>query len=372
MTIQSLIGVDVPIIQAPMAAANDSAMVIAACRAGAVGSLPCALLTAEQAEREIAIIRKATDRPFNVNFFCHDPPVADNDADKKWLETLAPYYREAGLDSSSLPQAPSRAPFDETFCQLVEQCKPAIVSFHFGLPEAQLVERVKAIGCLVISSATTGAEARWLAAHGCDAIIAQGVEAGGHRGIFLTDDPVGDVQRQPGLVALLSEITDCVDLPVIATGGIASGRGIAAALTLGAEMVQIGTSLLFTREALITRLHTKALQESRADDTALTNIFSGRPARGIINRVMQDLKPLCDAAPPFPTAGTALLPLKKTAEADGRADFSSLWAGQGVATAARFAKALADESSDENTRPGTGDLIRELHKKAQQHLSSAT
>jgi len=279
------------------------------------------MLTVEQAEKEVATIREATDKPFNINFFCHKPPTADSAANEKWLETLSPYYREAGLDRSSIPEAAARSPFDESFCQLVEQCKPAIVSFHFGLPEAPLLERVRAAGCLVISSATTGAEAEWLAAQGCDAIIAQGVEAGGHRGIFLTDDPCQDVQRQPGLVALLAEISDSVDLPVIAAGGIADGRGIAAALTLGAEMVQVGTSFLFTRESLISHLHAEELNRARASDTALTNIFSGRPARGIVNRIMQDLDPLCISAPAFPTAGTALLPLKKLAEADGRADF---------------------------------------------------
>ena len=368
-TLMSRIGAEVPIIQAPMASAQDSAMVIAACRAGAVGSLPCAMLTVEQAEKEVATIREATDKPFNINFFCHKSPAVNTAADEKWLKTLTPYYREAGLDSSSLPEAAARSPFDESFCQLVEQCKPAVVSFHFGLPDVHLLERVKAAGCLIISSATTGAEAQWLAARGCDAIIAQGVEAGGHRGIFLTDDPCRDVEKQPGLVALLAEIKDCVDIPVIAAGGIASGSAIAAALTMGAEMVQIGTSFLFTHEALISPLHSEALNQASASDTALTNIFSGRPARGIVNRVMQDLNPLCPTAPAFPTAGTALLPLKKAAEAQGRSDFSSLWAGQGVATAARVAKESLSGAQEGNRKPGTEELIGKLHTSAKGYLN---
>lgn len=220
----------------------------------------------------------------------------------------------------------NRAPFDETMCEIVEDLKPPVVSFHFGLPAEALVIRVKNAGCVVLSTATTVAEARWLEDRGCNAIIAQGYEAGGHRGMFLTED----LASQVGTMALVPLVVDAVKVPVIAAGGVSDGRGVAAALVLGASGVQVGTAYLFTPESLITDLHRAALKDARDRPTALTNVFTGRPARGLVNRIMREVGPMSDLAPAFPTAGGALAPLKAKAEAARSSDFSSLWSGQAV------------------------------------------
>ena len=198
-------------------------MVIAVCEAGGLGSLPCAMLDSAKVHAEIGIIRQRTDKPLNVNFFCHTPAPPDAAREVAWKERLAEYYAELGLDPSVSTTAASRAPFDEAMCGVVEKYKPEVVSFHFGLPKPELLNRVKACGSVVLSSATTVEEAEWLETHGCDAIIAQGYEAGGHRGMFLTDD----IATQPGTFALVPQVVDAVKVPVIAAGGIADGRGIA-------------------------------------------------------------------------------------------------------------------------------------------------
>jgi len=346
-----LLGIDLPIIQAPMAGANGSAMAIAVSEAGGLGSLPCAMLDPAKVRAEIGIIRQRTAKPINVNFFCHTPPAPDPQREAAWRVRLGAYYMELGLDPDAAAPAVNRAPFDETTCGIVEDLEPEVVSFHFGLPTRTLLDRVKAAGCLVIGSATTADEARWLAANGCDAIIAQGSEAGGHRGMFLADD----IAAQAGTFALVPQVVDAVAVPVIAAGGIADGRGIAAALALGASGVQVGTGYLLTPEATVTDLHRAALRAARDDRTALTNIFTGRPARGLINRAMRELGPISALAPAFPTAGGALAPLKARAEAAGRSDFSSLWSGQ--------AAALAREMS-------AGELTRKLAQDALQRLAA--
>ena len=340
-----LVGIELPIVQAPMAGATGSAMAIAASEAGGLGSLPCAMLDAAKIRAEIGIIRQQTAKPLNVNFFCHEPAALDAERAAAWKKRLAPYYQEFGLDESAAAPAVNRAPFDAAMCGIVEECKPEVVSFHFGLPAAALLRRVKTTGAVVLSSATTVAEARWLEDNGCDAVIAQGCEAGGHRGMFMTDD----IATQAGTFALLPQVVDAVKLPVIAAGGIADGRGMAAAFALGAAGVQIGTAYLFTPESLISELHRAALRDARDDGTALTNLFSGRPARGLMNRVMREVGPMSDAAPAFPTAGGALAPLKAKAEAAGSSDFSSLWSGQ--------AASLGRET-------GAGDLTRQLAEDA--------
>ena len=323
-TLLDLLGVDLPIIQAPMAGANGAEMAAAVSEAGGLGSLPCAMLDSSAAKNAMGAIRQRTQKPFGVNFLCHTPPPPDAARDVAWRERLAKYYAELGVEFAQEAAGGGRAPFDDAMCAVVEEYKPAVVSFHFGLPTAALLERVKASGSVVLSSATTVAEARWLAAHGCDAIIAQGYEAGGHRGMFLTDK----LDTQLGTFALVPLIVDAVDVPVIAAGGIADGRGIAAAFALGAAGVQVGTAYLYTPEAVISDLHREALGDAEARTTALTNLFSGRPARGLVNRLMQEVGPISDDAPAFPNAGAALAPLKAKAEAAGAADFSSLWAGQ--------------------------------------------
>lgn len=344
-----LFRIELPIVQAPMAGANGSGLAMAVSEAGGLGSLPCAMIDAAKVRAEIGVIRQRTGKPINVNFFCHEPPGPDARRDAAWKARLMAYYVEEGLDAEASAPAANRAPFDEAMCQVVEDLKPEVVSFHFGLPAPALLERVKGAGCRVISSATTAEEARWLQARGCDAIIAQGYEAGGHRGMFLGSD----IATQAGTLALVPQVVDAVEVPVIAAGGIADGRGVAAAFALGAAGVQVGTAYLFTPEATISDLHRAALHGARDDKTALTNLFSGRPARGLVNRVMREVGPISELAPAFPTAGGALAPLKAKAEAAGRSDFSSLWSGQ--------AAALAREK-------GAGELTRALAHDALQRL----
>ncbi|EWY37213.1 2-nitropropane dioxygenase [Skermanella stibiiresistens SB22] len=344
-----LLGIDLPIVQGPMAGATTPEMVIAVSEAGGLGSLPCAMLTPKQAREVLDQIRQATSRPINVNFFCHEPPSPDAARSMAWRSRLAPYYVEHGVDPEAPIPVSNRAPFDGEFCSLIEEYSPEVVSFHFGLPADALLSRVKATGAKVIASATTVAEALWLEARGCDAIIAMGMEAGGHRGSFLSNDLIGDMARQVGTFALVPQVVDAVRVPVIAAGAIADARGIVAALSLGASAVQIGTAYLFTPEAKITPVHREALKTASADDTVITNVFTGRPARGIVNRLIREVGPLSDLAPAFPLAGGALVPLRAATEPTGSSDFTNLWAGQGAP--------LAREMS-------AGDLTRHLAKEA--------
>ncbi|MGJ7491755.1 NAD(P)H-dependent flavin oxidoreductase [Variovorax sp. ZT4R33] len=324
MTIQKLLGISLPIIQAPMAGVQGSAMVVAVSNAGGLGSLPCAMLTLEALRSELDAITAQTTQPYNLNFFCHTPPVADPAREARWREALAPFYAEFGIDPAGVPTGGGRAPFTEAAADLLEAYKPPVLSFHFGLPPAPLLARVKAWGAKVLASATTVEEARWLAANGVDAVIAQGLEAGGHRGIFLGDD----LSTQLGTMALLPQVVRAVDVPVIAAGAIVDAQGVAAALTLGAAGVQVGTSYMLCDEALTTPLHRAALKSTRAEHTVLTNLITGRPARGIRNRLIDALGPLSEVAPAFPLATAALAPLKAAAEKLGRDDFSTLWSGQ--------------------------------------------
>ncbi|RAU40263.1 MULTISPECIES: nitronate monooxygenase [unclassified Pseudomonas] len=321
-----LLGIEVPILLAPMAGAAGSELAIAVGRAGGLPSLPCAMLSHEQIIEEVALIRAGTRAPLNLNFFSHPNPAPNAAADEAWKQLLKPYYQELGADFEAPTPRSNRAPFDEASCALVENLKPQVVSFHFGLPAAPLVERVKATGAVILSSATNVEEAIWLEQHGCDAIIAMGYEAGGHRGMFLSDQ----LHTQIGTLALVPQVVDAVSVPVIAAGGIADSRGIAAAFMLGAAAVQLGTAYLFTPQARISPLHRTALASATDSQTALTNLFTGRPARGIVNRIMREIGPMNPSAPAFPTAGGALMPLRSQAEAKGDEGFMNLWAGQAV------------------------------------------
>lgn len=326
--ILDLFGIALPIIQAPMAGATSPEMVIAASNAGGLGSLPSALYAEDQLRAALDAVRAGTSRPINVNFFTHQNPLDDAARQAAWRQALRPYYVEAGLDPDQPIPAAGRAPFNDAFAKVVEDYRPEVVSFHFGLPSPDLLERVRRTGAKVISSATTVAEALWLEARGVDAVIAMGFDAGGHRGNFLTSRSMpGDMSVQVGTFSLIPRIVDAVSVPVIAAGGIADRRGVLAAFALGAEAAQVGTAYLLTPEAAISDVYRQALA-SAEEATAVTNLFTGRPARGIVNRLMAEIGPLSDAAPPFPTAGAAVLPLRKAAEAAGRGDFSSLWAGQ--------------------------------------------
>ena len=307
-----------------MAGVQTSALAVAVSNAGGLGSLPCAMLTPASLRAELRAITAQTTRPYNVNFFCHTPPVPDAQQDADWRAALAPYYEAFGLDVGAIPAGPGRAPFSAEVADVVEPFRPPVVSFHFGLPPADLLARVKSWGSQVLASATTVDEARWLQAHGADVVIAQGLEAGGHRGHFLSDD----LTAQMGTFALLPQIVQAVDVPVIAAGGIADAAGVAAALALGAAAAQVGTAYLLCPEATTSAIHRAALQSEAARHTALTRLFTGRPARGIVNRVMRELGPLSPVAPAFPLATAAIAPLRAHAERLGSGDFSPLWAGQ--------------------------------------------
>jgi nitronate monooxygenase len=324
MTLQQIAGIELPVIQAPMAGVQGSALAVAVSNAGGLGSLPCAMLSLDAMRSELTAIKAQTKRPFNVNFFCHTPPAVDAARETAWRSALAPYYKELGLDIDAVPAGPGRAAFSAGAADALEEFRPAVVSFHFGLPEAALLARVKAWGSKIFSSATTVAEARWLEAHRVDAIIAQGLEAGGHRGIFLTDD----LTSQVGTFALLPQIVRAVKLPVIAAGGIANAQGVAAAMALGASGVQVGTAYLLCAEATTSAVHRAALKSDAARHTALTNLFTGRPARGIVNRLIRELGPISSATPAFPLATAAIAPLRAKAESLGSGDFSPLWSGQ--------------------------------------------
>jgi nitronate monooxygenase len=324
--LQALLGIELPLIQAPMAGAQLSGLAVAVSNAGGLGSLPCGMLTAESMRKELDALKAGTRNAWNVNFFCHALPVPDARREAAWREALAPYYREFGIDPASVPAGPGRAAFSDDFADALEDYRPAVVSFHFGLPEAALLARVKGWGAKVLSSATTVEEARWLEARGADAIIAQGAEAGGHRGHFLSDD----LDAQAGTFALLPQVVRAVKVPVIAAGGIADAAGVQAAMALGAAGVQVGTAYLLCPESSTSAVHRAALKGRGANVTALTNLFSGRPARGVVNRLMRELGPMSTAAPAYPLATAAVAPLRAKAEAAGSGDFSPLWAGQNV------------------------------------------
>ena len=342
MTLETLLAIDLPIIQAPMAGSQGSALAIAVSNAGGLGSLPCAMLGVEAMRKEIAAIRAGTAKPFNVNFFCHVPPVPDPARESAWRAALAPYFDEYGVDPATIPAGPGRRPFDAEIADALAALAPPVVSFHFGLPSDDLLARVRSWGAKVLSSATTVDEARWLERRGVDVVIAQGLEAGGHRGHFLTDD----LTLQAGTFALVPQVVRAVRVPVVAAGGIADAAGVAAARALGAAGVQVGTAYLSCPEATTSAVHRAALASDAADTTAVTNLFSGRPARGVVNRLMRDLGPMSTLAPAFPTAAFALAPLRAKAESAGRGDFSPLWAGQNARScrpmaAADLTRALA-------------------------------
>ena len=342
MTLQELLGLELPIIQAPMAGAQGSALAIAVSNAGGLGSLPCAMLSLDAMRSELTLLRAGTAKPFNVNFFCHSVPAPNPQREEAWKKTLLPYFEEFEIDPAAIPSGPGRLPFSSTIADALAEFRPPVVSFHFGLPPDDLLAQVRSWGSKILSSATTVEEARWLEAQGVDAIIAQGLEAGGHRGMFLTDD----LNTQVGTLALVPQIRRAVKLPVIAAGGIADTAGVSAALALGAAGVQVGTAYLLCPEANTGALHRAALKSDAARVTTLTNLFTGRPARGIVNRVIRQLGAMNATAPAFPLATSAIAPIRSAAEAKGDDGFSPLWAGQNASgcmeiSAAELTRVLA-------------------------------
>ena len=307
-----------------MAGVQDHRLAVAVSNAGGLGSLPAAMLSLDVLRSELTQLRAQTDRPYNVNFFCHTPPQLDTKREAAWRAALKPFYDELGLDINNIPTGPGRAPFTHEAADVLEPFKPHVLSFHFGLPAPDLMARVRRWGSKIIASATTVEEALWLEVHGVDAVIAQGLEAGGHRGHFLKHD----LTLQLGTFALLPQIVQAVKVPVIAAGGIADAAGVAAAMALGAAAVQIGTAYLLCPEATTSKLHRAALQSPASQHTALTNLFTGRPARGIANRLMRELGPISTVATEFPLATSGIAPLRAAAEKTGITDFSPLWSGQ--------------------------------------------
>lgn len=348
-----LFRIEFPIVLGPMAGVADADLAIAVAQGGGLGSLPCAMLSAEKAHEQVQIIRQRVSAPVNMNFFCHKAVPADPVREAAWKDRLTDYHEEFGVDPAAPVNAANRTPFDSAMCALVEELKPEIASFHFGLPEQSLLARVRAAGCKIISSATTVREAIWLEENGVDAIIAQGAEAGGHRGMFLTEN----IAEQPGTFALVPQVVDAVHVPVIAAGGIADGRGIAAAFALGASGVQIGTAYLRCPESKVSAPARVALAQGRDDSTVITNVMTGRPARGLANRVMREVGPISPHAPEFPHAATGLAPLKAAAEKQGKLDFTNLWAGQAVRLGREMPAA-------ELTRALAGSALARLSKMA--------
>ncbi|MBI3229515.1 MAG: nitronate monooxygenase [Burkholderiales bacterium] len=346
MRLTELFGIQLPIIQAPMAGSQNHKLALAVAQAGGLGSIPCAMLSTAAMYDEMQAFRQQSSATLNVNFFCHTPPTPQESALAQWRSLLAPYYEEFGIAPNTTSNSTARTPFSSEALAVLQQCKPQIVSFHFGLPAQDLLDEVRALGIKIISNATTVAEALWLEQRGVDAIIAQGLEAGGHRGMFLSDD----LTTQLGTFALVPQIVRAVSCPVIVAGGIADADGVQAALALGASAVQVGSAYLFCPEAATSAVHRAALASSAAQHTALTNLFSGRSARGIMNRLMRELGPLHPQAPAFPLAAGAIAPLRAHAEQAGSGDFSPLWAGQNISACRAIPAAhLTQELAGRNT-----------------------
>jgi nitronate monooxygenase len=348
-----LLKLDIPIIQAPMAGSDSVLLARAVSSTGALGSLACPLLSPDEVRQAVGRLRQGMTRPFNLNFFCHKMEAPDTAARERWKSFLRPHYERWGLDVESVAETRLRLPFNDEMCAVVEEVRPEVVSFHFGLPDPNLIERLKKLGIKILSSATSTREAKWLVSRGCDAIIAQGLEAGGHRGMFLETN----IATQLGLFALLPQVTDAVSVPVIATGGIADARGIVAALSLGASGVQLGTAYLYCPEANVSPLYRRALEQAADVGTALTNLFSGRPARGILNAYLQASGPMSDAALEFPHAATLVAPLRAASERAGSLDYMQLWAGQAAGPA-------KSTPADQFTRKLAADALRRLYERS--------
>jgi len=321
MSLNAILGTRVPLIQAPMAGVQDTALAIAVSAAGGLGSLPAAMLDGASLRQALQVLQ-SQDAPYNVNFFCHSTPAHTAEAESAWRAALQPYYQEFGVDPLTIATSAGRRPFDDEMAEVLEEFSPTMVSFHFGLPSKHLLSRVKARGAFVASSATTLNEAQWLVGNGADGVIAQGLEAGGHRGHFLDRD----VALQSKMLDLLKQLTPHIRVPVIAAGGIADAQGVHTAMSAGAAGVQVGTTFLLCHEAKTSPLHRARLRDVHAP-TALTNLFTGGLARGMFNRVMQELGPQNAAAPMFPMATASMAPLRTKAEAQQRDDFTPLWSG---------------------------------------------
>lgn len=322
----SRLNVQYPIIQAPMAGTSTPELAAAVSNAGGMGSLGLGNLSVEAARAQIRQLQALTDNAFNINFFCHQPEPADATRDQAWLQRLTPWFSlfnaqppaqlEAGYDSFT----DNRAMLD----MLLEE-RPPVVSFHFGVPDAEAIAALHAAGILLMGCATSLAEAQLIEAAGLDAVIAQGYEAGGHRGLF-------DPQHDPalGLLALLDQLQGALSLPVIAAGGLMDGKDMAAALARGACAAQLGTAFISCPESAAPAAYRAQLLSERAEHTRVTAIFSGRPARGIVNRSHREIGPHAAELAGYPQAYSAAKALHAAAAAQDCHEFAPYWAGTGA------------------------------------------
>ena len=321
-----LLGIRYPIIQAPMAGTATVALAAAVSNAGGLGSLGLGNSDVELARQQIQALKQATAAPFNVNFFCHQAQATDLDGEQSWLTKLEPYFAEFGAPA---PQtlAPAYPSFNDNAAMLAMLLveRPAVVSFHFGLPNAASITALKAAGIKLLGCATRVGEARAIIAAGLDGIIAQGVEAGGHRGVF---NPAEDIEL--GLFGLLQLLKRQCPLPIIAAGGIMNGQGIAQVINMGASAAQLGTAFILCPESNASQDYRVHLGSAQAYHTGITSVISGRPARGLINRWHQELATHAQDLPAYPTAYSAAKALHKAASQQGSHDFAPYWAGQGA------------------------------------------
>lgn len=328
MDLRARLGLDVPIIQAPMAGTSTSDLAVAACNAGALGSIAVGGTDVAGARAMVRAVRAGTSRPFNVNLFVHPPAVTDAAREAAWIETLRPTFARFGAEPPRSLQAPYRSFADNPamLAMLIEQAPP-VVSFHFGLPPPDAIAALRDCGAILLATATTVEEARAIAAAGLDAIVAQGIEAGGHRGMF--DPAVPDPQL--GVMPLVRLLVRESGLPVIAAGGIMDGAGIAAALDLGAVAAQMGTAFILCPESAADAAYRAALTGPGAHRTTMTSVISGRPARALANRFTALSAQLDERqVPDYPIAYHAGKALNAAASATGEHGFGAQWAGQGA------------------------------------------
>lgn len=346
------LGVSLPILQAPMAGVSTPAMAAAVSSAGGLGSIGVGAVDAETARGMIAAVRAATDRPFNVNVFCHRPAVADGAREAAWLARLAPHFARVGAE----PPGQLREVFtsfveDDAMLAMLLEERPRVVSFHFGLPSAEQIAALRGAGIVLLASATNVEEGRSVAAAGIDAVVAQGFEAGGHRGVFEPEAPDGCL----GTMALTRLLVRNLEIPVIAAGGIMDGAGIAAALVLGASAAQLGTAFIACPESAADAGFRAALLSAASGHTVMTKAISGRPARGIVNRLTAlGEETADDMIPAYPMAYDAAKALIAAAKAAGEAGFGAHWAGQ----AAPLARAMP-----------AAELVAQLRSELEQSLS---
>jgi nitronate monooxygenase len=342
------LGLAHPIFQAPLAGGGDTPELVAAvCEAGGIGFIGAAYLTSAQIAETAAAVRAKTSRPFGINLFAPLPHPAAPDNLAPAVVHAAPFYAELGLPPPTAPQ-PVKSTFPEQFAAVLDT-GAAVFSFTFGLLSPANLAAARTRGMFIAATATTVEEAITLEQAGADAIVVQGSEAGGHRGTFAAEFAAGMI----GTMALVPQIVDAVSIPVVASGGIMDGRGIAAALALGAQAVQLGTAFLTCEEAGVPAAYKDAILAARENDTLITRAFSGRPARGIVNRFMRETEAAPGVILPFPLQNALTRPMRTAAAKQGRAEYLSLWAGQGI----RMAR-----------RQGAGDLVERLAQETEETL----